>query len=240
MLGIITARGGSKRVPRKNVKDFLGKPLLAWTVETGIESKVFDKFILTTDDEEIAEVGRAAGVEVPFMRPAELAADTSSSLDAIKHAVVWLKENQGYESEWMILLEPSAPGRQASHIREVAGIAEQDTNKHFSSIIGISETPGHFSPHKALIMHPDGVVTRTDGVAVRDLTHRNQDVAKTYFINSTIYAFRTENLFDKEKPSLWGPKTAGYLMDSRYAIDIDTHEDWLVAEVKMKELMKNK
>lgn len=237
MLGIITARGGSKRVPRKNINNFLGKPLLEWSIEVGLKSGVFDKFVLTTDNEEIAEIGKKAGIEVPFMRPPELAADTSSSFDAIKHAVEWLKQNQGYESEWMILLEPSAPGRQPFHIQEVAKMALADTEKKYTSILGVTETPGHFSYHKALLVHDDGVVTRTDGVPVRDLTHRNQDVPKSYYANSTIYAFRTENLYDTEKPSLWGARTAGYIMDSKYAIDIDTPEEWMIAEVKMKALL---
>ncbi len=233
MLGIITARGGSKRVPRKNIKDFLGKPLLVWSIEAGKAGGVFDRFILTTEDDEIAEVGRKAGIEVPFKRPEEFATDTSSSLDVIKHAVTWLKDNEGYSSDWIILLEPSAPGRQPFHIQEVAKLIET-RGEEFDSIVGISETPGHFSPHKALIQNENGLVTRTDGVAVRDLTHRNQDVAKTYYINSNIYAFRSTNLFDQVKSSLWGARTLGYLMDSKYAIDIDTPEDWLIAEVKMK------
>ena len=232
MLGIITARGGSKRVPRKNIKDFLGKPLLTWSVEVGKASGVLDRFILSTEDDEIAEVGRKVGIEVPFKRPEEFATDTSSSLDVIKHAITWLKDNDSYTSEWIILLEPSAPGRQPFHIQEVAKLIKE-RGQEFDSVVGISETPGHFSPYKALIQNENGLVTRTDGVAVRDLTHRNQDVAKTYYINSNIYAFRSANLFDPVKSSLWGARTLGYLMDSKYAIDIDTPEDWEIAKVKM-------
>ena len=237
MLGIITARGGSKRVPRKNIKDFLGKPLLTWSVEVGKASGVLDRFILSTEDDEIAEVGRKAGIEVPFKRPEEFATDTSSSLDVIKHAITWLKDNDSYTSEWIILLEPSAPGRQPFHIQEVAKLIKE-RGQEFDSVVGISETPGHFSPYKALIQNENGLVTRTDGVAVRDLTHRNQDVAKTYYINSNVYAFRSTNLFDPVKSSLWGARTLGYLMDSKYAIDIDTPEDWEMAEFKMGKLLK--
>ena len=237
MLGIITARGGSKRVPRKNIKDFLGKPLLTWSVEVGKASGVLDRFILSTEDDEIAEVGRKAGIEVPFKRPEEFATDTSSSLDVIKHAITWLKDNDSYTSEWIILLEPSAPGRQPFHIQEVAKLIKE-RGQEFDSVVGISKTPGHFSPYKALIQNENGLVTRTDSVAVRDLTHRNQDVAKTYYINSNIYAFKSTNLFDPVKSSLWGARTLGYLMDSKYAIDIDTPEDWEMAEFKMGKLLK--
>ena len=93
VLGIITARGGSKRVPSKNIKDFLGKPLLAWSIETGKASGVFDRFVLSTESPEIAEIGKRFGIDVPFMRPVEYASDTSSSFGAIKHAYEWLRDN---------------------------------------------------------------------------------------------------------------------------------------------------
>ncbi len=104
ILGIITARGGSKRVPRKNVKEFHRKPLIGWTIEAGTKSGALDRFILTTDDKEIAEVGKRFGIEVPFMRPDELATDTATSFQAVKHAVGWLKENEKYEPDWIIFL----------------------------------------------------------------------------------------------------------------------------------------
>src|SRR3989344_3310780 len=141
ILGIITARGGSKRLPRKNVKDFLGKPLLAWTIEIGKKAKIFDRFILTTDDDEIAKIGKEYGVEVPFKRPPEFAQDTSSSYDTIRHAVEWLRDNSGYSPNWLILFEPTSPGRQPFHIKEVAKLISK--NPKFDSLIGISETPGH-------------------------------------------------------------------------------------------------
>jgi CMP-N-acetylneuraminic acid synthetase len=238
VLGIITARGGSKRVPRKNVKDFLGKPLLAWSIEVGKKADVFDRFILTTDDKEIAEIGKKFGINVPFMRPVELALDTSSSYDVIKHAVEWLKDNEHYETEWIILLEPSSPGRQAFHIKEVADLIINGVNT--DSIIGISETPGHFSYLKQQQRDENGIIARVgDGEILRNLIHRNQDVPKSYFINSAIYAFKVSNLFDGNN-SLWGDSTYGYIMDEKYALDIDTPNDWFVAEIKMKKILEEK
>lgn len=237
VLGIITARGGSKRLPGKNIKEFHGKPLLAWSVEVGQQAGVFDEFILSTDDAEIAEVGKRAGIEVPFMRPAELASDTSSSYDAVIHAVSWMKENKNYEPDWIVLLEPTAPGRQEEHIRDVVAVAEKNVA---DSIIGITEMPGHFSFSKELKIDGESIVSRVhDGVLMKDLIHRNQDVPKSYYINSTVYAFKTKNLFDGNN-SLWGDSTYGYVMDSKYAFDIDTQEDWLVAEIKMKKLLEEK
>lgn len=225
-------------MPRKNIKEFLGKPLLAWSIEIGKEAGVFDRFILSTDDKEIAEIGEKYGIEVPFMRPTELATDTSSSYDAIRHAVDWLKENENYKPDWVILLEPSSPARQAFHIQEVAKIINERGD--LDSIIGISETPAHFSHLKQQQRDDKGIITRVgDEEILRNLIHRNQDVPKSYFINSAIYAFKTSNLFDGHS-SLWGDNTYGYVMDNKYALDIDTPEDWETAEIKMKKLLEEK
>lgn len=225
-------------MPRKNIKEFLGKPLLVWSIEAGKEAGVFDRFILTTEDEEIAEAGRKYGIEVPFLRPKELASDTAGSFGVIKHAVEWLRENENYEPRWIILLEPSSPGRQIFHIQEVAKIINERND--FDSLIGISETPAHFSYLKQQQRNDKGIITRVgDGAILRNLIHRNQDVPKSYFINSAIYAFRASNLFDG-RDSLWGDNTYGYVMDNKYALDIDTPEDWETAEIKMRKLLEEK
>ncbi|MBI5003535.1 acylneuraminate cytidylyltransferase family protein [Candidatus Kaiserbacteria bacterium] len=234
ILGLVVARGGSKRLPGKNIKDFLGKPLITWSIQTGIAGGVFDRFVLSTDSPAIAKMAEQAGIEVPFMEPAELASDTARIFDVIVYAVQKLKEIDGYVPDWIILLEPSSPGRQSFHIKEVAQLLKERNN--FDSLVGISKVPGHFSHLKQLARDEQGVVTRVgDGAILRNLIHRNQDVPESYFINSAIYAFRYSNLFDGNN-SLWGNSTYGYEMDNKYAMDIDTQEDWLVAEVKMKML----
>jgi len=236
ILGLVTARGGSKRVPGKNVKELCGKPLLTWTVEAGKKSGVLDRFVLTTDDSDIARVGKEAGIEVPFMRPAELANDTARSYQAVRHAVEWLRDKENYEADWIILLEPSSPGRQPFHITEVAEIIT--TRNDFDSLIGISQTPGHFSYLKELVPDEHGIVTRAyDGNDLHSLILRNQEVPASYYINSTVYAFKTANLFDGKNSCWGGGGTYGYSMDEKYAFDIDTPTDWLVAEVKMKQLL---
>lgn len=232
---VITARGGSKRVPRKNVKDFLGKPLIAWSIEVAKKSGVLDRIIVSTEDEEIAKTSREYGAEVPFMRPAELAEDSTPTLPVLQHAVQWLKINESYEPDWAILLEPSSPGRQPFHIREVLRILEKKGSE-VDSVTGVSEMPGHFHPLKSLTLQNDGTLARYgDGELIRNLIHRSQDLPKLYFINSAIYAFKTKNFFENPQ-SLWGNKTLAYIMDPKYACDIDTPEDWIVAEAKMKQL----
>ena len=237
IIGIITARGGSKRVPRKNVRAFLGKPLLAWSVEAGLKSKTIKRWILSTDDSEIAEIGRKYGAEVPFMRPKELAFDTSTSLDVLQHAVLWLKEKEKKIPDWMVLLEPPSPGRQPFHIDEVASIIEEKNNE-IDSICGVSELLGNLSAHKSLKIKSDKTLVRYyDDAPFRSLIFRNQDVPPSYFINSAIYAFKVSKMLSNP-PSLWGDRVRAYVMDSKYAIDIDTPEDWIVGEAKMKELLR--
>jgi CMP-N,N'-diacetyllegionaminic acid synthase len=236
IIALIPARGGSKRLPRKNIKNFLGKPLLVWTIEAAKEPGIFDRIIVSTEDQEIASIGREYGAEVPFIRPQEFAEDSSSAQEVVTHAVTWLQEQEKSVIDWVVFLEPSSPGRQAFHIREVVEVIRErdDTD----SIVGISELPGHFSPHKVLQRDEQGLISRySDGELVRNFTHRNQDLPSVFFINSAIYAFKVSNLFDSS-PSLWGDRSYGYVMDPRYALDIDTPQDWVEAQIKMKNILK--
>src|SRR3990167_5226090 len=109
ILGIITARGGSKGVPGKNIKLLGGKPLIAYSIEAAQKSGVFDRIILTTDDLKIAEVAKKYGCEAPFMRPAELAGDAVQHLPVLRHAVQWLKDNEGYSPDYCMTLQPTSP-----------------------------------------------------------------------------------------------------------------------------------
>src|SRR3989344_887204 len=228
ILGLITARGGSKRVPRKNINEFLGKPLLAWSIETGKQSGVFDRFVLTTEDQEIAEVGKKYGIEVPFMRPAEYAQDMSKSFDAIRHAYEWLRDNENYVADYIILLEPTGLGRQPFHIREVAELIQKED---IDSLMGVTELAGVFHPHKVMERKEGGVLVRHyEDKLIRETEKRNQDYSKLYFTNSAIYAFKPANFYGAH-PSLWGDRVYGYVMDEKYAIDIDTVEDWVLAEL---------
>ncbi|KKU84922.1 MAG: CMP-N-acetylneuraminic acid synthetase, partial [Parcubacteria group bacterium GW2011_GWA2_47_8b] len=108
ILGIITARGGSKGVPGKNIKLLGGKPLIAYSIEAAQKSGVFDRIILTTDDQKIADVAKQYGCEVPFMRPAELAGDTVQHLPVLRHAVQWLKDNDGYSPDYCMTFQPTS------------------------------------------------------------------------------------------------------------------------------------
>ncbi len=235
ILGLITARGGSKRLPKKNIKNFLGKPLIAWSIDVGLKSKSFDRFILSTDDEQIAKIGRDYGIDVPFLRPAEYAKDDSSSFEPIKHAVDWMRKNNNFKTDWVIVLEPPSPGRQPHHINEVINIIK--SKKGITSVVGITEVPGHISYLKQLNYVNGSVVRSFDNEMVKNLIHRNQDISKSYYINSAIYAYSVNNFYCEIKPNLWGDNTYGYIMDSKYSMDIDNQEEWDLAEIKMRQLL---
>ena len=143
VLGIIPARGGSKGIPNKNLRELAGRPLLAYTVDAAQESGVIDRLILSTDSGEIAELGRSLGVEVPFMRPVELAQDDTAMLPVLKHAVAQL-EAGGWQPEIIVLLQPTAPLRKAQHIAEAVGLLQEES---CDSVVSVVEVPGHYVPH---------------------------------------------------------------------------------------------
>lgn len=237
ILGLITARGGSKRIPRKNVKMFFGKPLIAWTIEAAQKSSLVKKWILSTEDNEIAEIGKKYGIDIPFLRPKELAEDDSSSFDVVKHSVLWLRDNKECSFDWVVLLEPTSPGRQPFHIDDVVRIIEKK-NDEIDSICAVTEALGCLSAYKSLKIDKDNYITRFyDNISFRKIAMRNQDVPSSYYINSAVYAFKVSNFFLPE-PSFWGDKVYGYLMDSKYSFDIDIPEDWIIAEAKMKRLLE--
>jgi len=126
VLALIPARGGSKGIPRKNVRVVAGKPLIAWTIGHALGSQAIDRTIVSTDDAEIAEIARGLGAEVPFMRPAELATDSSPDVDAFRHALDWLREHEGYEPELVVHLRPTCPVRSVYRIDEAVRLIEAD------------------------------------------------------------------------------------------------------------------
>ncbi|MCI0533120.1 acylneuraminate cytidylyltransferase family protein, partial [bacterium] len=124
-LGIITARGGSKGIPRKNIKELMGKPLIAYTILAAKGSALLSRAIVSTDDAEIAEIARMHGADVPFMRPAELAEDASTSIAVVQHAVSWIRENENEIYDYVMILQPTSPLRTAEDIDACIKIADE-------------------------------------------------------------------------------------------------------------------
>ena len=233
ILGVVLARGGSKSIPRKNIKALGGKPLIAWTIQAAKASGVLDRLILTTDDQEIAAVGREWGIEAPFMRPAELAQDTTPTLPVLQHAAAWLKERESYVPDAILLLQPTAPLRRAEHIREAI---ELFTSSNADSVVSVVEIPGHLSPYWAVVERDDGWAELFIGKPIRERIPRRQEFPrKTYAHNGAIYLFRTNLLF-VDPPSLYGDRVKLYPMAGRDSINIDSPEDWEAAERAVENL----
>ncbi len=231
VLGVITARGGSKGIPGKNIKPFFGKPLIAYTIEAAITSGVFDKLILSTDDKEIAGVAKKFGCDAPFIRPAELAGDNTPHLSVIQHAVRWLKENEKYEPDYVMILQPTSPLRRPEHIKESVDLMLKYRS---DSVVRVSPVPGHYNPQWQFVLGEGNALKIFTGGPFRDIIKRRQDLSTTYAKNGSIFLIKTANLFDN-RPSLYGDDVRAYVMDEKFSTNIDTPGDWSATEEIFKQ-----
>lgn len=225
VVGLIPARGGSKAVPRKNIKLLGGKPLIVWTIEAALESQRLSRVIVSTEDEEIAEISRKAGAEVPFLRPAELAEDTTLTLPVLQHAVRWLESHEKYVPEGVMTLQPTSPLRRREHIDQALSLLDKTGA---DSIVGV-----------CLAGHSPCVMKRLEGDRVypfmKDVSDdsRRQDMSPVYRINGAIYVTRYPVLMKENR--ILGEDTRAVVMDAESSIDIDTWLDFKLAELLLKE-----
>jgi CMP-N,N'-diacetyllegionaminic acid synthase len=234
ILGLITARGGSKGIPGKNIKPLLGKPLIAHTIEAAKKSRVFDRIILSTDDEKIAEIGKKYGCEIPFIRPFELAQDDTPHLPVVQHAVNWLKENENYWPDYTMVLQPTSPLRQPFHIKEARDlILKTDAD----SVLAVSEVPEYFHPDRSLLrVSGQGFLKLFNGKPLYQRIGRRQDVPATYYNTSSIYLFKTGLVLDPGNPNFFGNKVIPYVIDNKYVVDINEPEDWQKVEERLEKI----
>lgn len=227
VLGIITARGGSKGIPGKNLKLLAGKPLLAYTVETARRSGALDRVILSTEDEAIAAAGRDLGCDVPFIRPMDLAQDDTAHLPVIQHATRWMQERASYVPDAVMTLQPTSPLRTADDIAAAVRLLE---TSGADSVLSVNAVPVHAHPMRTLQLDAQGFATLfVSGEPVRKRINRRQDLPDAWVMNGCIYACRTRVLFNAE-PSLYGNRVAAYRMPADRSISIDDLEDWHAAE----------
>jgi CMP-N,N'-diacetyllegionaminic acid synthase len=221
VLGIVPARGGSKAIPNKNIRELAGRPLLAYTVDAVRRSTCIDRAVLTTDSEEIARVGRALGLEVPFIRPSELARDDTPMQPTIEHAVGQL-EAGGWRPDLVLILQPTAPLRRGEHIRQAVDLLIES---NASSVVSVVEIPRHFAPQYAMRVKGNRLVPYLpDGGRIT----RRQDVEPAYSRDGTVYAVRRNVLM--EEHDLYGPDCLPLVLPSDESINLDTPADWERAE----------
>jgi CMP-N,N'-diacetyllegionaminic acid synthase len=226
VLGIITARGGSKGIPGKNLKMLGGRPLLDYTIDAANDTPL-DRLILSTEDNKIADLARSLGCEVPFMRPAELARDETPHLPVIQHAAKWLLEHEGYKADVVLTLQPTSPLRSSADIAAALRMLELSGA---DSVVSVSEVSAHAHPMRMLRVDDSGhAVLFATGQPVRTRINRRQDLPKAWVMNGAVYACRTDVLFADE-PSLYGDRVVAYPMPAERSISIDTDDDWAEAE----------
>ncbi|MFC1593799.1 cytidylyltransferase domain-containing protein [Candidatus Omnitrophota bacterium] len=223
ILAIIPARGGSKGIPGKNLKNLCDKPLIQYTIDAAKASKALSRVILSSDDKAIIAYCKDQGIEVPFQRPNEYAQDDSVMIDVIKHAVTFLKEKEDYQPGYVVVLQPTSPLRRSPHIDEAI---EQLVKSDADSIVSVVEVPHGFSPYSAMRLEGEYVKPFKD---FDDRATLRQNKPKFFARNGpAVLALLCRTLQDKN--SLYGEKILPYLMSKEDSIDIDDEFDLRVAE----------
>ncbi len=227
-VAIITARGGSKRIPRKNVKEFLGKPILLYSIEAALNSGIFEEVMVSTEDEEIAELARKAGAVVPFMRGDENADDYATTTDVLLE-VVGEYEKRGRQFEFGCCIYPTAPFVTAEKLRDgMEKLASSDADTLMPVV------PFSFPPQRGMVIRED----KLQFVQPEHALTRSQDLEHWYHDVGQFYCFRTENF--KRNKILTVGNVLPYVVSELEVQDIDTISDWKIAEMKYEAMVEKK
>jgi CMP-N,N'-diacetyllegionaminic acid synthase len=227
IVGIITARGGSKGIPGKNLIPIRGRPLISYTIEAALDSKVLDRVIVTTDDEKIAEVSRQFGAETPFVRPEHLSGDWAPSYPVVVHALQWMAENEGYFPDYMMLMQPTSPLRIAEDIRNAVALAQE---KDADGVISVYEPKQH--PHWMFELEEDGRFVDFDPHS-RELSRR-QSLSPQYMLNGSIYLIKRSVIMKQD--NFYTAQTYALVMPRERSFDIDSLHDVRVVEMTMEDI----
>lgn len=226
-LAIIPARSGSKGLPGKNIKNLCGKPLIAWSIEVAKKSKYLDEIMLNTNSEKIANIAKKFGANVPFLRPQNLAQDTSSTFDVVKHTIEFYKNELKKEFDFIVLLEPTSPLREVCDIDNAIEILLD--NNLADAIVGICKTQGQ-NPAFLIRKDDNGFIS---GYCDKNMpVIRRQDIEDIYFFEGTIYISKTDILLEKQ--TFYHKKTLGYEVEKFKSLEIDDIYDFVMIEALMK------
>ena len=224
VLALVPARGGSKGIPDKNIRPLAGRTLIEYAARAASASAVVDRLVLSTDSERVAAEGRRAGLEVPFIRPSELAQDDTPMLPVIDHAVEFLAQH-GWEAEIIVLLQPTSPLRTPTHIRAAV---QELRESGADSVVSVVELPRHVSPDYVMRIDSGRLVPfLAEGVRIT----RRQDARPAFVRDGTVYAFWTRTL--REARSIYGQDCRPLVVPARESITIDTADDWQDAERRL-------
>ena len=221
-IALIPARGGSKGIKRKNIKPLNNMPLIYWTIKTALASSYIDRVVVSTEDEEIADISRSLCAEVPFMRPASLAQDNSTGIETVLHALEHLPEVSN-----ILLMQPTSPLRKINHIEEIfklrskfncdSAVSVSLSKKHLDLFFNIDSNNKIIPSSKDLKLAP------------------RQEYPEKYILNGSLYLSTKESILHSK--SFITSNTIGYIMPEEYSIDIDTQFDWDIAEFLITKLV---
>ena len=222
ILGLIPARGGSRGIPRKNIKSLQGKPLIAYSIETALKVRFIDKVIVSSEDEGIIKIAKKYGAQVPFVRPQNLAEDHSPTFGVLEHACTFLRTQLNEEYDYLCLLEPTAPLRTVQDVEKA--IALLINTRGAEAVVGISET---------IAFHPSVIFSMNKRCFLKKVFNdielgRRQELTRFFYPNAALYISEMKTLLNKK--SFYHTKTIGYLMPKYRSIEIDEPEDFLINE----------
>lgn len=229
VVGLVPARGGSKGIPRKNARMLSGRPLLAYTADSACRARRLSRVILSTEDAEIAQLGRACRLEVPFVRPAELARDDTPMLPVVEHALCWL-EQHGDRFDAVCLLQPTHPLRRSEDIDACVDLLERG---NADAVVTILPVPDEYNPHWVYERRGDGFIHLSTGELAP--IARRQDLPPAYHREGSVYVTRRDVVV--EQKSLYGRTLLGHLVDPSRSVNLDTLEDWERAEALLAALV---
>jgi N-acylneuraminate cytidylyltransferase len=229
-IAIIPARGGSKRIPKKNIKDFFGLPLIAYSIKAALESNLFDKVIVTTDDEKIAKIAKQYGAEVPFLRPKELSDDFTGTTDVINHAVDYL-ESQGEKYEYICTIYATAPLLQEKYL-----IEGYEKLKSSDAVNAFSSTSMPFPIQRTFKLNKDG---RCEMFTPEHYMTRSQDLEEAYQDAGQFYWTNRTRQKETENQVVFSDISIPIILPRYLVQDIDTLEDWKRAELMYEAIQRS-
>ena len=223
-IAIITARGGSKRIPRKNIKDFLGKPIIAYSIEAALQSGVFDEVMVSTDDEEIAELARKYGANVPFLRSEATSNDFATTLDVLTEVLDSYKAI-GKQYDIFACIYPTAPFITSEKLKNAFNLLQRNNSNSVVPVVKYS-----FPPQRAFVERDGFIVYQYPEFALK----RSQDLEPIYHDSGQFYICKTDSFLKDGK--VISDKSVPFVLPEEEVQDIDTLSDWVIAEEKYKHL----
>lgn len=228
IIGVIPARGGSKGLIEKNMRPLLEKPLIAWTIEHALGSKYLDKVVVSTDSNEIADISRKYGADVPFMRPRELATDEATSIDVLMHALDYYR-SQGVDFDYLALLEPTSPLREVEDVNRCVEILCE--NAVAKSIVSVAKLEGCHPEFNVVIDKNTACIRRMNGSSEFSVLRR-QELNDVFFFEGTMYLSEVEIL--KARRSFYHELTLPYIVPRWKSLEIDEYQDLVCAEALLR------